>query len=309
MNKEKTSVIISGGVGKHISFSALLPQLKEKYGDIILVSAYPMVFYNNPNVYRNLMSNHPYLYEDYLKDSVRFKVEPYETNEYSNDKMHLLDVYGKLLNIEKPSHKPELFTTKQEDAEAMGYIVNVLKTPFILMQISGGTSLYTPDNPNKISFSRDYPLELAQDLVYKIRAKYPTLAVIQIGFKSEPLLKDVINMTNLPVRAIFPLMKYCKTFISIDSFLQHVSAAYDKKGIVLWGGTDPKKLGYEHNVNLENLQLAKCKEIHCHRPDTFFFDQESLRTWTCPFDYECMNFKSDVIMPEFDKIMEQQEPK
>jgi len=303
----RVAISLGGGIGKMIAFSSLTPALKEKYGEVILINPYPMVFYGNTFAYRNYTHGHEFLFEDHLSDIDVYKVEPYEMNEYRKDKMHLIDVFAKQLKLEKWDKKAQLFINRQEEAEAVSFIQNNLKgNEFVLMQICGGTSLYNPqDTKNKFSFSRDLPISIAQEIVNKIHQKYPGLVIIQAGFQTEPMLKDVINMVNVPIRAFFPLMKYCKTFISIDSFLQHTSSAFNKKGIVCWGGTDPKKLGYEHNINLENPLMQKCKEIHCHRPDTYFFDQEAMRAWSCPFDYECMNFDPDYVMESFDSIIKE----
>jgi hypothetical protein len=50
----------------------------------------------------------------------------------------------------------------------------------------------------------------------------------------------------------FILSKFCLTFISIDSALQHFASneRLNKKGIVLWGETLPKHFGYKKNINL-----------------------------------------------------------
>lgn len=301
----RVGIIIGGGIGKHIAFSALTSKLKEKYGEVILVNAYPEVFHNNLDIYRNLMPSHPYLYEDYLKNISRKKVEPYESDLYTLEKKHLIEVYAKLLDIEySPNMKPVISLTKDEDNNAKDYRENILKKDFILVQVAGGTSYYNPDAVgHKFSRSRDYEIEKAQKLVDTIKKEYPDLEIIQVGLRTEPLLKNVLNMVNLSARQVFPLMKYCKTFVVIDSFLGHLSAAFDKKGIVLWGGTDPKKLGYEHNINLENLQLKFCKEMHCHRPDTYFSDLETNKVWTCPYDYECMNFEVETIMQNLNTLL------
>jgi len=307
----RTGIVIGGGIGKHISFSALSEKLKEKYGEVILVNSYPEVFFNNPNIYRNLIPSHPYLYEDYLKNISRKKVEPYENDLYTLEKKHIIEVYAKLLDINyTPDLLPKIYLTKEEESGAIDYRDNILKKDYIIIQISGGTSYYNPDSAGqKLSKSRDYSVEKAQTLVDKIIKDHPGFAIIQIGLRTEPLLKNVINMVNLTTRQIFPLMKYCKTFIVIDSFLGHLSAAFEKKGIVLWGGTDPKKLGYSHNINLEKVSLTSCPENHCHRPDTYFADQETNKIWSCPFDYECMDFDTETIYSAFSSIVKEPEVK
>ena len=55
--------------------------------------------------------------------------------------------------------------------------------------------------------------------------------------------------------------------MSIDSCLQHFSCNKfnKKKGLVLWGTTNYKKYGYEHNINLQS-----------ELPNSMFFEGESL---------------------------------
>jgi ADP-heptose:LPS heptosyltransferase len=55
----------------------------------------------------------------------------------------------------------------------------------------------------------------------------------------------------LPEQEIIDLVNWCDTWISIDSFLQHLCAYKNlKPGIVLWGLSDPELFGYKHNINL-----------------------------------------------------------
>ena len=48
------------------------------------------------------------------------------------------------------------------------------------------------------------------------------------------------------------MVEWCDLFISVDSFLPHFVKAYgfDKKGIVLWGVSDPLLFGYKDFTNL-----------------------------------------------------------
>ena len=46
------------------------------------------------------------------------------------------------------------------------------------------------------------------------------------------------------------LLKECRTWISCDSFLQHLGWDQGKKGIVLWGPSDPLIFGHPENINL-----------------------------------------------------------
>lgn len=295
----KIGIIIEGGIGKHILFSATLKKLKEKYGQIILVSAYPDVFLGNINVWRNFHFLHPYLYEDYLKDVEVIKKEPYLDSDYRLGKKHLLETYCKLYNIEYDEKmKPDIYIFPHEEYQCLQVISQIGK-PFILLQIFGGQSVI---GINKVSFARDLPVEIAQKFVDKFKQKYNNIEILHVKLPNEPSLNNVIPISGVSFRNIFPFMKYCKTFVAIDSFLQHLSAAFDKRGIVLWGGTNPEKLGWKHNINLS--MKDSCEELFCHRPETYFFDQTAPGIpWQCPYEYKCMKFDVDLILENLSKIL------
>lgn len=292
-------VVIEGGIGKHILFSAILPKLKEKYQKVILVSAHPDVFLGNPNVWRNFHFAHPYLYEDYLKDIEVIKKEPYLETSYRLGKNHLLKVYCDLYEVEySETLRPEVYITFVEEQNCVQFLSQINR-PFILLQIFGGQSVI---GASKVSFGRDLPVNIAQEFVNNFKAKYPGVEVLQVRLPNEPLLQNVIPVTGSVFRFLFPLMPKCVTFVAIDSFLQHLSAAFNKKGVVLWGATDPKKLGWSHNVNIYNEN--SCEELFCHRPETYFFDQTSSgMPWQCPYNYKCMQFDPDRILDEVSKII------
>jgi ADP-heptose:LPS heptosyltransferase len=46
------------------------------------------------------------------------------------------------------------------------------------------------------------------------------------------------------------LLSKCETWISVDNFFPHLANLYGKKGIVLWGQSDPNIFGYQYNLNL-----------------------------------------------------------
>ena len=73
--------------------------------------------------------------------------------------------------------------------------------------------------------------------------------LIQIGNMSdEKLVEDFRGMMS--AKDLAELLESCDTFIAIDSFLPHLAHLIGKKGIVLWGQSDPKHFGYEENMNL-----------------------------------------------------------
>jgi len=55
----------------------------------------------------------------------------------------------------------------------------------------------------------------------------------------------------LKEQEIIDAINWCDTWISIDSFVQHlVTYHHLKPGIVLWGKSDPLIFGYPTNINL-----------------------------------------------------------
>jgi len=73
--------------------------------------------------------------------------------------------------------------------------------------------------------------------------------IVQVGVHGEPhLVPDVRH--NLSLTELAKLVDECKTWIAIDSFFQHFCWDRKKKGIVLWGQSDPLIFGHPENINL-----------------------------------------------------------
>ena len=73
--------------------------------------------------------------------------------------------------------------------------------------------------------------------------------IIQVGSNGEPKLTNDMR-TNLPLADLKKLLAECKTWISVDTFFQHLAWSEGKKGIVLWGPSDPLIYGHPENINL-----------------------------------------------------------
>ena len=73
--------------------------------------------------------------------------------------------------------------------------------------------------------------------------------IIQVGVEGEKQLVDDFRK-NLPISELRKLLKECRTWISVDSFFQHLGWDEGKQGIVLWGPSDPLIFGHPENINL-----------------------------------------------------------
>lgn len=79
--------------------------------------------------------------------------------------------------------------------------------------------------------------------------------------KSYPYWDDFVKLAQeheikyitgiMTIEEIRALVEWSDAWITIDTFLQHFCAYFKlKRGIVLWGKSDPNLFGYPHNINL-----------------------------------------------------------
>jgi len=73
--------------------------------------------------------------------------------------------------------------------------------------------------------------------------------IVQVGIEGEEQLVSDFRK-NLPITELRKLIQECRTWISCDSFFQHLGWDEGKKGIVLWGVSDPLIYGHPENINL-----------------------------------------------------------
>jgi ADP-heptose:LPS heptosyltransferase len=73
--------------------------------------------------------------------------------------------------------------------------------------------------------------------------------IVQVGVGGEEQLVPDFRK-NLSLTELRKLIQECRTWISCDSFLQHLGWDEGKPGIVLWGPSDPLIFGHPENINL-----------------------------------------------------------
>ena len=98
--------------------------------------------------------------------------------------------------------------------------------------------------------------------------------IVQIGVEGEAQLVDDFRK-DLPISQLKELLRECRTWISCDSFFQHLGWIEGKKGIVLWSVSDPLIYGHPENTNLlkDRKYLAGNQflwwEAYDHNEETF----------------------------------------
>jgi ADP-heptose:LPS heptosyltransferase len=78
------------------------------------------------------------------------------------------------------------------------------------------------------------------------------IKTLQIGAsKDKPIIGITDFRQNLKLAEIAQLLKECDTWISVDSFLQHLNHNYERKrGVVVFSQSNPDIFGYKENINL-----------------------------------------------------------
>lgn len=105
--------------------------------------------------------------------------------------------------------------------------------------------------------------------------------LIQIGLEDEKRLVADFR-AGLSFKELKTLARECDTWISVDSFFQHLAWRIGKKGIVLFGQSDPRIFGHSENYNLYAGQR--------------FFRTNQFNTWEeCEYKEEAFVSPNDVI--------------
>jgi len=308
--KIKNLVLFSeGGIGKNISGTVAVRNLKKKYPDkrIIVFCGFNEIFLHNPNIYKIFNFQNPlYFYDDYVNEETMFiKEEPYLNYDYINKKEHVTQSWCKNIGIDTDNTYPDIFLLDDEFEWAKVYsdkLTDEGKKKLILIQWVGGK---VPEDKTKLGFKnslvpmfrRSLPIETVEKLVEYFNSN--GYKVCTVGHENYPQIKGAENIW-LPLRYTIALLKYAHTFIGIDSFLQHAAASnqIDKKGIVCWGGTSPICLGYDKHINLTK---EVCSNPFCHRPNSYLFDVHSSGTiWNCPVNEKCLRYTTEEIINVFE---------
>lgn len=235
---------VNGGIGKSIIATAVCRAIKKAYPDhkLIVLSGYPEVFINNPNIYRFYrMGAAPYFYEDFVKgsDTIFMIDEPYLSKGYLSKNKHLAEAWCEILNIKYDGAKPDIFLNPLEINKTRFQSQD--GKPLMIFQPFGGGSKEVP-----YSWNRDIPPHQAQAIVNVLSQKYH---IMQFCREDQIKLQNVQHI-HAPFRDMFGLIYNSQARLGIDSFMQHAAAAFDKKTTVAWVTNSPVVFGYKNHKNV-----------------------------------------------------------
>lgn len=142
--------------------------------------------------------------------------------------------------------------------------------------------------------AKNYPYW--ENLVGLLLEKYD---VLQIVYGDEPVIKpsphssyaseSIQYVRDFSLPEIENEVKMADTFICVDNYLAHMAHLLGKRGVVLFGQSDPELFGYPENVNLY--------------ADRKYFRQWQFQTWhECEFDERAF-VQPKVVFDAVEKLM------
>ena len=90
------------------------------------------------------------------------------------------------------------------------------------------------------------------EVIQKLKKNDPNIYIKQIGSEEEKTVCPKVDefAKGLSMQEIIKEIKECMTFVSVDSFLGHLGAYIGKRGIVIFGKSDPNIFSYPQNNNV-----------------------------------------------------------
>lgn len=279
---------IDGGLGKSIMATAVLKAIKKQYSkdNIIVVSSYPDVFINNPNV--NKVLTHETIngiYEKYIlgKQAKVFVSDPYTSSDYITEEKHLIQLWCEMYGLNYDGEKPELFISKAEKQYFESFYK--LDKPIMVIQPHGGAF----NQPLKYSWTRDIPQPIMQDIINHYAKDY---AILHVKREDQIIYENTFQALD-SFRSIAVLLSMSSKRLLIDSSVMHIATALNLPSVVTWVGTNPKMFGFDIHTNIMANEPTKKPDLnHPHYSKYLLFQDIS----TIPYNdlYEVFDIQKIV---------------
>lgn len=236
---------INGGIGKCIIATAVCRAIKKQHSEdqLIVISGYPEVFLNNPNVDRTFtFGNMSYFYQDFIENKA-FRVflhDPYVETEFLKQDEHLSKTWCRMFGIEHDGEHPEIFLTERENTFFSNKFIS--DKPILLLQTNGGAS----NQELKYSWARDIPSIVVENVIDEYTEGYN---IVHMRRDDQPSYKGTTFVSD-NFRALCVLISLSEKRLFMDSFGHHAAAALNKPSTVLWIANTPVVFGHSlhHNV-------------------------------------------------------------
>ena len=239
---------IEGGLGKHIMATALLKVIRKSHPNdtIHVVCSFPDVFKHNPavdQVHQN--GQHGSYYKDYIKGKESktkiYFADPYTQSDFILEQDHLLNIWANQWGLQYEGETPQIYLTQSE----VDYFKPFYQTekPILAIQPNGG-----PQNQGfNYSWTRDIPEPIILKVIEEFKS---THSIVHIKREDQKKYPDTLHALD-GFRSIAILLQLADKRLLIDSFSQHLAAAFQLPSTVCWITTKPEVFGYEMHNNIK----------------------------------------------------------
>lgn len=244
---------IEGGLGKSIMATAIVKVIKKHYknANLIVITGYPDIFLNNPDVFEiHNINQINGLYLKLIKDQKCkiFTEDPYRNSDFITEQsIPLLKTWCKIYGLNYNNEQPQIYLTQPE----IDYFTPFYKTdkPILAIQPHGG-----PEGLGyQYSWTRDIPSINVNEIIEYYKDDY---TIIHIKRPDQIIYENTLQALD-GFRSIAILLQIADKRLLIDSFTQHLASALNKKSTVCWISTKPEIFGYKHNININSNPFTK----------------------------------------------------
>ncbi len=282
-------IIQDGGVGDAICATPLIESAKKTIPDkkIIVASTHHEVLIKNPYIDHLYNLAYPLdLFEKWVKPLRHFgsvlKRDIYNECAHKLFPGQLSKIWCYLYGLPWPGDNIKIYLEEGESKEAIDFLSSFPK-PVVIIHTTGGRLTFDPKV--QITDNKDWFLERWEKLTRFLSKRFE---VVQVGGQFEKEIPGcacyLLGKTSL--RQTAALLKHCKTFVSIDSFVGHCGPAVGKAGVVLFGRSNPYIAGHDMNINMFVEGSCEFNDLHCGRPQGYFGDSKlyrgQMKPWSCP---------------------------
>lgn len=244
---------IEGGLGKHIMATALLKVIKKHHpkDTIHVVCAYPDVFKHNPSadhVHQN--GQHGAFYKQYIRgkesNTKIYFADPYTQSDFILEQDHLLNIWANQWGLQYEGETPQIYLTQSE----IDYFKPFYQTdkPILAIQPNGG-----PQNQGfNYAWTRDIPEPVVLKVIEEFKA---THTIVHIKREDQKKYPDTLHALD-GFRSIAVLLQLADKRLLIDSFAQHLAAAFQLPSTICWITTKPEIFGYGMHKNIESNKFT-----------------------------------------------------
>jgi hypothetical protein len=252
MFKKLIIFTVTGKVEDHVVATAVCSGIKKKYNDwdLLVISSFPEIFTNNPNIFLNLhVNNSSNLYVDYVKNNecLIFSQHPSQHLDYYKNNKSLTQMWFELLDLSYNNETPEVYLSKVEKE----YYFSLFSSdkPILAIQYNKDKQIQ-----NLYNWAEEFPPVLTRQIIDLYKEKY---SIINAYTPNTPQYPNTLNVDASNIRILIALLMISEKRIFCNGIMQHLAAAVKLPSTVLWVNSNPIVFGHNLHTNLQANSYTK----------------------------------------------------